>query len=47
MSRIDAWKMIKRGAPAMGLPQQICTHTVRVTGITTTLENGGSVEHAQ
>ena len=34
MSRIDAWKMIKRRAKAIGLPEEICNHTFRATGIT-------------
>jgi len=47
MSRIDAWKMIKRRAQAIGLPEEICNHTFRATGITAYLENGGTIEHAQ
>jgi site-specific recombinase XerD len=39
--------MIKRRAKEAGLPDNICCHTFRATGITTYLENGGSVEHAQ
>lgn len=39
--------MIKRRAKEAGLPENICCHTFRATGITTYLENGGSVEHAQ
>jgi integrase/recombinase XerD len=47
MSRIDAWRMIKRRALAIGLPEEICNHTFRATGITAYLENGGTIEHAQ
>jgi integrase/recombinase XerD len=39
--------MIKRRAKGIGLPDNICCHTFRATGITTFLENGGSIEHAQ
>ena len=34
MHRIDAWRMIKRRAQAIGLPEEICNHTFRATGIT-------------
>ena len=34
MHRIDAWRMIKRRAQAIGLPEDICNHTFRATGIT-------------
>jgi hypothetical protein len=47
MHRIDAWRMIKRRAQAIGLPEEICNHTFRATGITAYLENGGTIEHAQ
>ncbi len=47
MHRIDAWRMIKRRAKAIGLPEEICNHTFRATGITAYLENGGTIEHAQ
>src|SRR5579864_1008299 len=47
MHRIDAWWMIKRRAKAVGLPEAICNHTFRATGITAYLENGGTIEHAQ
>ena len=32
---------------AAGLPAAICNHTFRATGITTYLENGGTLEKAQ
>jgi integrase/recombinase XerD len=47
MHRIDAWRMIKRRAKAIGLPEEICNHTFRATGMTAYLENGGTIEHAQ
>jgi integrase/recombinase XerD len=39
--------MIECLAHALGLPEAICNHTFRATGITAYLENGGSIEHAQ
>lgn len=47
MHRVDILRMIKRRAIAAGLPSQTCCHTFRATGITTYLENGGTLEHAQ
>jgi len=47
MSRTDALRMIKRRAKAAGLPDRICCHTFRATGITAYLENGGTIENAQ
>jgi integrase/recombinase XerD len=47
MHRIDARRMIKRRAKTIGLPEEICNHTFRATGVTAYLENGGTVEHAQ
>ena len=47
MSRFDVLHMIKRRAQAAGLPYSTCCHTFRATGITTYLENGGTLEHAQ
>ncbi len=47
MSRFDAFHMIKRRAAAAALPYSTCCHTFRATGITTYLENGGTLEHAQ
>jgi integrase/recombinase XerD len=43
----NALDMIKRRANAIGLPETICCHTFRATGITAYLENGGSIAHAQ
>jgi len=39
--------MIKRRARQAGLPETISCHTFRATGITTYLENGGTIENAQ
>jgi integrase/recombinase XerD len=47
MDRNDALRMIKRRAKAAGLPEEICCHTFRATGITAYLEGGGTIEHAQ
>lgn len=43
----EVWAMIKRRARAAGLPPAICCHTFRATGITSYLENGGTIEKAQ
>lgn len=47
MSRFDVFHMIKRRAKAAALPYSTCCHTFRATGITTYLEKGGRLEHAQ
>jgi integrase/recombinase XerD len=47
MSRFDVLHMIKRRAAVAALPYSTCCHTFRATGITTYLENGGTLEHAQ
>ena len=47
MHRADVLRMIKRRARKAGLPDRICCHTFRATGITAYLEGGGSLEHAQ
>ena len=43
----DVLRMVKRRAKVAGLPSSTCCHTFRATGITTFLENGGSIENAQ
>jgi len=43
----DVLRMIKRRVEEAGMSRKISCHTFRATGITTYLENGGSVEHAQ
>ncbi|MFN9300843.1 MAG: tyrosine-type recombinase/integrase [Acidobacteriota bacterium] len=47
LHRTDALRMVKRRAVAAGLSASTCNHTVRATGITTYLKNGGKVEVAQ
>ena len=46
MSRVGAFKMIKRRARKAGLPAEICAHSFRGTGITEYLRNGGDLEVA-
>ncbi|CAA9337312.1 MAG: hypothetical protein AVDCRST_MAG93-6463 [uncultured Chloroflexia bacterium] len=47
LSRGNALKMIKARAKAAGLPEGLSPHSLRGTGITNYLENGGSLEVAQ
>ena len=47
MNPVDLLRMIKRRAKQAGLPPTTCCHTFRATGITTYLQNGGTIEHAQ
>lgn len=47
LDRREVWGMIKRRAHQADLPENICCHTFRATGITTYLENGGTIERAQ
>jgi len=47
LQRREVLAMIKRRARVAGLPENICCHTFRATGITTYLENGGIIEQAQ
>lgn len=47
MSRTDALLMVKRRVAAAGLPDRVCCHTFRATGITAFLEAGGTIENAQ
>jgi integrase/recombinase XerD len=47
LHRTEALLMIKRRAREAGLPEAICCHTFRATGITAYLENGGTIEKAQ
>lgn len=46
MHRTDCLRMIKRRARAVGLPDSICCHSWRATGITNYLQNGGTLELA-
>ena len=43
----DILAMIKRRTAGAALPYSTCCHTFRATGITTYLQNGGALEHAQ
>ena len=47
LRRTKVWEMIKRRTRQAGLPETTTCHTFRATGITTYLENGGSIEKAQ
>jgi integrase len=47
LQRTEALLMIKRRCLEAHLPETICCHTFRATGITTYLKNGGTVEKAQ
>jgi integrase/recombinase XerD len=47
LHRLEVLAMIKRRARQAGLPLTTCCHTFRATGITTYLQNGGTIEHAQ
>jgi site-specific recombinase XerD len=47
VSRTDAYAMIQRRVEAAGLKGQFSCHSFRATGITTYLENGGTLEMAQ
>jgi integrase/recombinase XerD len=47
MTRIDAYRMIRRRARAAGIDTPIGCHTFRATGITDYLKNGGRIEVAQ
>jgi integrase/recombinase XerD len=47
MHRNDVLEMIKRRARAAGLPLTTYCPTLRATGITIYLENGGTIGHAQ
>lgn len=42
----DVLRMVKRYCRQAGLSERICCHTFRATGITTYLQNGGTVEKA-
>jgi site-specific recombinase XerD len=47
LSRMEVWQMVQRRAEAAELDTHICNHTFRGTGITTYLENGGTLENAR
>lgn len=46
LSTLAVWQMIKRRSKHAGLPEEICCHTFRATGITNYLQNGGTLEVA-
>jgi integrase/recombinase XerD len=47
MNRHTAWEMVKRRAKAAGLPTSVTNHSMRATGITVYLDNGGTIENAR
>jgi site-specific recombinase XerD len=47
LDRLEVIAMVKRRARQAGLPANVTCHTFRATGITTYLENGGTIENAQ
>jgi integrase/recombinase XerD len=47
LNRLEVLAMIKRRSRQAELPHTTCCHTFRATGITTYLQNGGTIEHAQ
>ena len=47
LARTDAWSMVKRRIRDAGIPGDFSNHSFRATGITTFLENGGTIEAAQ
>lgn len=47
LTRVDAWRMIRRRARNAGIDVAVCCHTFRATGITAYLDNSGTLENAQ
>jgi len=47
LARREVLAMVKRRARRLPLPESICCHSFRATGITAYLQNGGTLEHAQ
>ncbi len=47
LGRNKVWEMVRRRAKAAGLPENLCCHTFRGTGITLFLQAGGKLERAQ
>ena len=45
--RNKAWEMVRRRARQAGVPENICTHTFRASGITEFIRAGGRIERAQ
>jgi len=46
LTTLAIWQMIKRRTKQAGLPEEICCHSFRATGITNYLQNGGTLEIA-
>jgi len=46
MLRGDAWRMVRRHTSDPGIETAIACHTLRATGITEYLTNGGRIEVA-
>ena len=47
LTQPDAYRMIQRRAKQAGIKTKIGNHSMRATGITAYLKNGGTLEHAQ
>lgn len=47
LGRTEAWYMIRRRALAAGIRERVSNHSFRGSGITSYLEAGGTLEHAQ
>lgn len=47
LNRQRAWEMVRRRARQAGIEKEISPHSMRATGITSFLENGGELETAQ
>jgi integrase len=46
MTRVDAYRMIRRRAGKAGFKNRLGCHVFRATGITAFLERGGTLEDA-
>jgi integrase len=47
MSRVDAYRMVRRRTADAGFKNRLGCHVFRATGITAYLERGGTLENAQ
>ena len=47
MTRVDAYRMIRRRTAKAGFKNRLGCHVFRATGITAYLERGGTLENAQ
>ena len=45
--KVRCFSDVQAAAGAAALPYSTCCHTFRATGITTYMQNGGTLEHAQ